>query len=62
MIFKDEHDISFLPKIVFMLAILGASSFAVNLMFVDESNLAFGLKSYAIQGNFTRQLILMFFC
>lgn len=60
MIFKDEHDFSLLPKIVFMIAISGASILASYLMFVDENSLLAGLKPYAINGSFTRQVILMF--
>ena len=60
MLFKDEHDFSLSPKIVFMIAISGASILAGYLMFVDENSLLAGLKPYAINGNFARQVILMF--
>ena len=60
MLFKDEHDFSLLPKIVFMIAISGASILAGYLMFVDENSLLAGLMPYAISGNFARQVILMF--
>ncbi len=62
MLFKDEHDFSLLPKIVFMTAISGACLLAGYLMFVDQNNLISFLKPYAIDGNFDRQLILTFFC
>lgn len=62
MLFKDEHALSLLPKIVFMTTISFASLLAVYLMFVDEANLIPLLKSYAISGNFSRQVVLMFFC
>lgn len=60
MIFKDEHDFSLLPKCFFMAAIITASLLAGYLMFVDETSLFSQLKPYAINGNFTRQVILMF--
>lgn len=60
MLFKDEHDFSLLPKIVFMIAISCASLFAGYLMFKDVNGLASWLKPYIINGNFTRQFILMF--
>ena len=62
MLFKDEHDFSLLPKIVFMTTISGACLIAGYLMFFDTNNLISWLKPYAINGNFTRQIILTFFC
>ncbi len=62
MLFKDEHDFSLWPKIVFMTAISGACFLAGYLTFVDQDNLLSFLRSYAIDGNFDRQLILTFFC
>jgi protein-S-isoprenylcysteine O-methyltransferase Ste14 len=62
MLFKDEHDFSLLPKIVFMTAISGACLLAGYLMFADKNNLISFLKPYAINGNLTRQLIITFFC
>ena len=60
MIFKDEHDFSLLPKIVLMTTISCASLLAGYLMFADVNELHDWLKPYAINGNFTRQVILMF--
>jgi protein-S-isoprenylcysteine O-methyltransferase Ste14 len=60
MLFKDEHQFSLLPKCFFMLAIIAASLLAGYLMFKDINGLASLLKPYAINGNFTRQVILMF--
>ena len=60
MIFKDEHDFSLIPKCFFMATILTASLLAGYLMFTDVSELNDLLKPYAINGNFTRQVILMF--
>ena len=60
MIFKNEHDFSLLPKIVFMTAVSCASLLASYLMFMDVNELYDLLKPYAINGNFTRQVILMF--
>jgi len=45
-----------------MAAISCASLLAGYLIFVDEGNLVPLLKSYAINGNFTRQVILISFC
>ncbi len=61
MLFKDEHDFSILPKVVFMIVISGACMAANYLMFVDKSNLFSFLKPYSINGNFDRQIILTFF-
>ena len=60
MIFKDEHDFSPLPKCFFMAAIITASLLTGYLMFKDVNGLASWLKPYAINGNFTRQVVLMF--
>ena len=60
MIFRDEHDFSLLPKVVFMTAISCASLLAGYFMFTDVNELYDMLKPYAINGNFTRQVILMF--
>ena len=62
MLFKDEHEFSFWPKIVFMAAISGACLSAGYLMFVDQDNLISFLKPYAINGNFDRQIFVSFFC
>lgn len=62
MLFKDEHDFSLLPKIVFMTAISGACFLAGYLTFTDQENIISFLKPYAIDGIFDRQLILAFFC
>ena len=59
MLFKDEHKFSLLPKCFFMTAIITASLLAGYLMFKDVNGLASWLKPYAINGNFTRQVILM---
>jgi len=58
MFFKDEHDFSLLPKCFFMAAIIATSLLAGYLMFKDVSGLASCLKPYAINSNFTRQVIL----
>ena len=61
MIFKDEHDFSLLPKIVFMTAISCASILDGYLMFTDVNELYDLLKPYAINGDFLRRILLMFF-
>ncbi len=60
MLFKDEHNFSLLPKCFFMAAIITASLLSGYLMFKDVNSLASLLKPYAINGNFTRQVLLMF--
>ncbi len=60
MIFKDEHDFSLLPKYFFMAAVIFATLTSGYLMFADENSLPYRLKPYAINGDFTRQVILMF--
>ena len=62
MFFKDEQALSLLPKIIFMTVISAVCLLATYFMFVDESNLIAFLKPYSINGNFSRQLILTFFC
>lgn len=61
MIFKDEHALSLLPKLVFMLAITCTSGLAVYLMFVSEQDFILWMKPYTVNGNFARQVILTFF-
>jgi steroid 5-alpha reductase family enzyme len=60
MIFKDQHDLSLLPKCFFMVAIILTSLIAGYLMFVDKNSLLYWLKPYAINGIFTRKVILIF--
>lgn len=50
MLFKDEHDISLLPKIVFMIAISSATLLAGYLMFSDADEMISWLKPCSIQG------------
>jgi steroid 5-alpha reductase family enzyme len=59
MLFKDDHSHSLLPKCFFMIAIIAASLLSGYLMFKDVNGLASWLKPYAINGNSTRQIILM---
>lgn len=60
MLFTDEHDFSLLPKCFFMAAIIVTTLLAGYLMFENENNLASWLTPYAINGNFSRQVVLMF--
>ncbi|MDA3917582.1 MAG: hypothetical protein PF690_11495 [Deltaproteobacteria bacterium] len=60
MIFKDENNLSFYPKCLFMTAISLVTLLAGHLMFNDAHDLASWLKSHAINGDFLRQVILMF--
>ena len=61
MLFKDEHDFSVWPKLIFMAAISGASLLAGYLMFAKADMLLPMLKPYALNGNFARQIIMMIF-
>ena len=61
MIFKDEHNISLLPKCFFMSVILATILVAGWLMFADTNELHDLLKPYAINGDFLRKILLMFF-
>ena len=60
MIFKDENNLSLYPKCLFMTAISLVTLLAGHLMFNDAHDLASWLKSHAINGDFSRQVILMF--
>ncbi len=60
MIFKDEYDLSLLPKIMFMTSISCVSLLAVCLMFIDKASLPLFLEPYAINGIFLRHILLMF--
>ena len=60
MLFKDEQVFSFLPKSFFLAVIITVSLLAAYLMFTDINELHTLLRPYAINGNFTRQVILMF--
>ncbi len=58
--FIDETDFSFFPKCAFMVSITMASGLAAWLMLADETGLIDLLKPYAVNGNFIRQIILIF--
>jgi len=60
MIFKDENNLSLYPKCLFMTAISSVTLLAGHLMFNDALDLASWLKPHAINGDFSRQVILMF--
>lgn len=59
MLFKDEHDASLLTKTFFMATIIVASLLAGYLIFADLNDIVPQLKPYAINGDFSRQVILM---
>lgn len=61
MIFKNENAFSFFPKCFFMVAIITVNLMVGQLMFKDVNELASWLKPYAINGDYTRQVVLMFF-
>jgi len=60
MIFKDENDFSLFPKCLFMVAIIIVSFLVGYLSFKDVNELASWLKPYAINGDYIRQVVLMF--
>ena len=59
MIFKDEHTPSLLQKLLFMFSIISASLLAAYLVFTNVKDIISFLKPYAVNGNYTRQLILI---
>ena len=59
MLFKDEHTFSFIPKCFFIFSIITASFLAGYLMFTNVKDMISLLKPYAVNGNFTRQIIIM---
>jgi protein-S-isoprenylcysteine O-methyltransferase Ste14 len=60
MLFTDEHDFSLLPKCFFMTTIIVTTILTGYLMFKNVNNLDSRLTLYAINGNFNRQVVLMF--
>jgi len=60
MLFTDEHDFSLLPKCFFMAAIIVTTLLAGYLMFKNVNNFDSRLTPYAINGNFNRQVVLIF--
>ncbi|WP_300459357.1 hypothetical protein [Desulfobacula sp.] len=60
MFFKDENDFSLFPKCLFMISIISASLLAGYLMFKNVNELIPCLKPYAINGDYTRQVVLIF--
>jgi protein-S-isoprenylcysteine O-methyltransferase Ste14 len=60
LIFKDEYDVSLLPKIIFITAISCVSLLVGSLMFIDKTSLPLFIEPYAIDGIFVRHILLMF--
>ena len=60
MIFKDENDFSLFPKCLFMAAIIIVCFLVAYLMFKDVNELTSWLKPYAINGDYTRRVVVMF--
>ncbi|MBT3387391.1 MAG: DUF1295 domain-containing protein [Desulfobacula sp.] len=60
MLFKDENEFSLFPKCFFLAAIIFVTLLAGHLMFNDIDELSSFLKPYAINGDFNRQVVLMF--
>lgn len=60
MFFKDENDFSLFPKCLFMASIIIVSFLAGYLMFKNDNELIPWLKPYAINGDYARQVVLMF--
>jgi protein-S-isoprenylcysteine O-methyltransferase Ste14 len=63
MIFRNEHDGSYVPKIVIAVAIAGSIFMSGYLMFFEESEIIPLLKAYKIHGNCVRNiLVISCFC
>jgi protein-S-isoprenylcysteine O-methyltransferase Ste14 len=60
MLFKDENEFSLFPKCFFLAAIIFVALLAGHLMFNDIDELSSFFKPYAINGDFKRQVVLMF--
>ena len=60
MLFKNENEFSLFPKCFFLAAIIFVTLLAGHLMFNDIDELSSFLKPYAINGDFNRQVVLMF--
>ena len=60
MFFKDKNDFSLFPKCLFMTSIIIASFLVGYLVFKNVNELIPWLKPYAINGDYTRQVVLMF--
>lgn len=59
MIFRSEHEKSFLPKIFIAIAILGSICISAYLMFFEASEMIVWLQPYKIKGNFTRNILIL---
>jgi protein-S-isoprenylcysteine O-methyltransferase Ste14 len=59
MFFKNEHTPSLLPKSFFMFSITIAVLLASYLVFNNSEDVISFLRPYAVEGNFTRQVILI---
>ena len=58
-LFKDENEFSLFPKCFFLAAIIFVTLLAGHLMFNDTKELSSILKPYAINGDFSRQIVLI---
>lgn len=59
MIFRNEHERSYLPKTFIALAICGSIFFSGYLMFFEESEMNPLFKPYNINGNFVRNVLII---
>ena len=60
MIFRDKYEISLLPKLFIILAILASILISMYLMFTESPDIIEWLTPYKIKGNFLRQIIISF--
>lgn len=61
MVLKDEKTFSLFPKLLFMASIITVSLLVSYLMLEDAGNMIYWLKPYAMDGAFTRQVVVIFF-
>ena len=59
MIFRNEHERSYWPKVFIVLALFGSICICGYLMFFEESEMSPLLKGYKIDGNFVRNILII---
>lgn len=59
MIFRNEQERSYLPKVIISLALLGSICISGYLMFFEESEMNSILRTYKIDGNLVRSILII---
>ena len=59
MIFRNEHDRSYVPKLVIAVAIFGSICMCGYLMYFEESEIIPLLQAYKINGNYVRNILVI---